>query len=68
MPNHDSIDYAKLLGFASVTGYISEGVDFQDEAISAKLGAKVGLEHLVACDLPLGCRRSEPTDMANSAA
>ncbi len=38
------IDYAKLLGFAAVSDEPSEGVDFQDETISAKLGAKVGLE------------------------
>jgi hypothetical protein len=36
------IDYAKLLGFAAVSDQLSEGVDFQDETISAKLGAKVG--------------------------
>ena len=36
------IDYAKLLGFAAVSDQLSEGVDFQDETISARLGAKVG--------------------------
>jgi hypothetical protein len=36
------IDYAKLLGFAAVNDQLSEGVDFQDETISARLGAKVG--------------------------
>jgi hypothetical protein len=38
------IDYTKLLGFASVSDELSKGVDFQDETMSAKLGAKVGLE------------------------
>jgi hypothetical protein len=38
------IDYAKLLGFDAVGDQLSEGVDFQDETISAKLGAKVGVE------------------------
>ncbi len=34
------IDYAKLLGFNAVSEQLSEGVDFQDEAIADKLGAK----------------------------
>jgi hypothetical protein len=38
------IDYAKLLGFAAVSDQLSEGVDFQDETLSARLGAKVGVE------------------------
>jgi hypothetical protein len=38
----DRIDYAKLLGFASVSDRICGSVDFQDETIGAKLGAKVG--------------------------
>ena len=38
----EKIDYAKLLGFAAVSDQLSEGVDFQDETISARLGAKVG--------------------------
>ena len=52
MKNPDEIDFAKLLGFDVVSERISGGVDFQDEAIGAKLGAKVGQEALVACDLP----------------
>ena len=36
------IDFAKLLGFDGVNNQISGPVDFQDEAIGAKLGAKVG--------------------------
>jgi hypothetical protein len=42
MQKLDRIDYAKLLGFASVSDRISGSVDFQDETIGAKLGAKVG--------------------------
>jgi hypothetical protein len=38
----EKIDYAKLLGFAAVSDQVSDGVDFQDETIGAKLGAKVG--------------------------
>jgi hypothetical protein len=40
--NTDGIEYAKLLGFAAVCDQLSGGVDFQDETIDAKLGAKVG--------------------------
>jgi hypothetical protein len=44
MQKTGKIDYAKLLGFESVAKQISGCVDFQDETISAKLGAKVGVE------------------------
>jgi len=37
------IDFSKLLGFSSVS-LISEEMDFRDETIAAKLGAKVGIE------------------------
>jgi hypothetical protein len=36
------IDFTKLLGFDAVSDDLSQGVDFQDETIGAKLGAKVG--------------------------
>jgi hypothetical protein len=42
MNKPDKIDYARLLGFDSVRERISGRVDFQDDAIGAKLGAKVG--------------------------
>ena len=42
MQRTGKIDYAKLLGFESVAEQIAGSVDFQDETISAKLGAKVG--------------------------
>ena len=38
----NKIDFAKLLGFDAVSDQISGVVDFQDETIGAKLGAKVG--------------------------
>ena len=38
----NKIDYSKLLGFESVEASISGSVDFQDDALAAKLGAKVG--------------------------
>jgi hypothetical protein len=44
MQKPDKIDYAKLLGFDAVGDHVSDGVDFQDETISARLGAKVGNE------------------------
>jgi hypothetical protein len=44
------IDYAKLLGFDGVIDQLSGSIDFQDETIGAKLGAKVGFE---ACSEPM---------------
>ena len=44
MNKPDKIDYAKLLGFDAVSDEISGGLDFQNETIGAKLGAKVGNE------------------------
>jgi hypothetical protein len=46
MKRHDDIDFSKLLGFDAVNDQISGSVDFQDETIGAKLGAKVGIEAL----------------------
>lgn len=37
-----AIDFARLLGFATVSDAISEGFDFLNEAVGARLGAKVG--------------------------
>jgi hypothetical protein len=31
------IDYAELLGFAAVSDQLSDGVDFQDETVGAKV-------------------------------
>jgi hypothetical protein len=46
-----TIDYAKLLGFNAVSEQLSEGLDFQDETIAAKLGAKVGAEPIAPAKL-----------------
>jgi hypothetical protein len=51
MQKPDKIDYTKLLGFDVVSDQLSAGVDFQGESFEARLGAKVGAEVLVACDL-----------------
>ena len=42
MQKPDTIDFAKLLGFDTVTHDLSEDVEFQNETLGAKLGAKVG--------------------------
>src|SRR5262245_36473665 len=44
MKSANEINYSKLLGFESVGDLIGGKVDFQDEAIAAKLGAKIGLD------------------------
>ncbi len=44
MRKADTIDFTKLLGFETVTLELSEALDFQDETLGAKLGAKVGFE------------------------
>ncbi len=49
-----AIDYAKLLGFASVSDQLSGRVDFRDANFGAKLGAKVGDKFWAARDLPCG--------------
>jgi hypothetical protein len=40
MRKTDTIDFTKLLGFETVD--LPETIDFQDETLGAKLGAKVG--------------------------
>lgn len=40
--NECRIDFSKLLGFDMVGDRLSAGVDFKDDAIGARLGAKVG--------------------------
>ena len=44
MQGPNQIDFGKLLGFATVSDQIAEGVDFQDATMGARLGAKVGIE------------------------
>ena len=36
------LDFAKLLGFETLSNRFSKGIDFQDETVGAKLGAKAG--------------------------
>ena len=42
MAEHDDIDFSKLMGFETVRKLISGVVDFRDDVLGAKLGAKVG--------------------------
>ena len=43
MKRASEIDYSKLLGFGAIGDDIVVGdIDFQDETIAAKFGAKVG--------------------------
>jgi len=44
MKKISEINYSKLLGFEGLGELISGSVDFQDDAVAAKLGAKVGLD------------------------
>jgi hypothetical protein len=46
------LDFTKLLGFDSVSDPILDGIDFQDETVGAKLGAKVGEEPSVPPKAP----------------
>ncbi len=46
------IDYTKLLGFAAVSDELSDGVDFQNDTVSATLGAKVGTEAMAIVFTP----------------
>lgn len=51
MPETNALDFAKLLGVEAVSDETSGPVNFRDDALEAKLGAKVGAEGLVHCDL-----------------
>jgi len=44
MNTASKMDYSKLVGFELVESLIYGGVDFQDDALAAKLGAKVGID------------------------
>lgn len=44
MRENRNIDFARLLGFETIGDLASDAIDFQDEVIGAKLGAKVGFE------------------------
>jgi hypothetical protein len=49
MKAQDTIDYAKLLGFAMVSDLVGHEIDLQDDTVGDKLGAKIGGE---ATDVP----------------
>jgi hypothetical protein len=42
MKKRNEIEFSKLLGFDAIGEEVSGGIDFQDETIAARLGAKVG--------------------------
>jgi len=42
MRDSDKLDFSKLLGFDTVSESLTDGVDFQDPTVGARLGAKVG--------------------------
>ena len=44
MAEAQHIDFSKLLGFDTVSDLMSDGVDFRDDILGAKLGAKVGAD------------------------
>jgi hypothetical protein len=44
MQKTEKIDFAKLLGFETVSDRLSGTFDFRDQTFGDKLGAKVGLE------------------------
>lgn len=44
------LDYTKLLGFEVVSDLITDTLDFQDDTLGAKLGAKVGKEEAPSSD------------------
>jgi hypothetical protein len=60
MSEPNRIDFSKLLGFMSVSDALEGDVDFKDGAMDARLGAKVGLEAWVECELRDGHSKSEP--------
>ena len=43
MQKPECIDFTKLLGFDTVSGELSTGLDLQGDTLSDKLGAKIGL-------------------------
>ena len=44
MRKYNQLDFAKLLGFDTVAAKLFEELDFQDQTVGARLGAKVGFE------------------------
>ena len=54
------IDFARLLGFETLGDRISDGIDFREESIANKLGAKVGTEDLAVLDLAFALTSAAP--------
>lgn len=52
MKKASEINYAKLLGFESIGDLISGDIDFKDEAVAAKLGAKIGIDVQTPSETP----------------
>lgn len=46
----DTIDLSRLVGFEQLSSEAADGVDFQDEATGARLGAKRGNEAVAPAD------------------
>jgi hypothetical protein len=44
MGGSNRIDYTRLLGFSTISEPTSGGIDFRDETVGARIGAKVGIE------------------------
>ena len=44
MPTIGPIDFTQLLGFTIVADELPDGLDFQNQTVGARLGAKVGFE------------------------
>lgn len=42
MQEQGKVDFSKLLGFETVGEQLADGVDFRNETISDRLGAKIG--------------------------
>ena len=51
MQKVEKVDFSKLLGFEMLGDEVSGSLEFQYAAVDAKLGAKVGAEHWVACEV-----------------
>ena len=58
MQNENRIDFTKLLGFDAVAEELACGIDFRNETIAARLGAKVG-DKLATLDVPLKDKASK---------
>jgi hypothetical protein len=62
MPETKRIDLQRLLGFDTVSHDLSGHLDFKNDTVEARLGAKVGAEVLIACELASSTAKAEQTD------